>query len=327
MPGLFRYFIVIALCLLAGACTVKPIQHHLQTRFVFASVAQGQSILTSQDEFLTRLSPADRSARLQTQEIVSEEQYLSFVKEQVMSWRASEVKVLRSHLHAIRNALSRYAVTMPDKVMFIKTTGLEEGDVAYTRGNAIVLTDRHFSFSERELRILLFHEFFHIVTRSMPQLKHKLYRHIGFYQANELIFPKALQHRKITNPDAPINNSFIVVNYEGERLSTVPVLLLPEQGYDKTKGGPFFTHLQFSLMVVEHDKQSDSLTPMKREGEVRLLNPAMVNSYFEQIGHNTDYVIHPEEILAYNFAYLMIGIQGKPNPEILAAIHSELSRL
>ena len=36
----------------------------------------------------------------------------------------------------------------------------------------------------------------------------------------------------------------------------------------------------------------------------------------EQVGNNTDYIIHPEEILADNFALLVLGEHNMPSPEI-----------
>jgi hypothetical protein len=42
-----------------------------------------------------------------------------------------------------------------------------------------------------------------------------------------------------------------------------------------------------------------------------------VSGFFEQVGRNTKYVIHPEEILAENFALLIVDEHDAPSPEIL----------
>jgi hypothetical protein len=45
----------------------------------FASVAEGKRLLTSRDDFVERMSPFDRAARLKTDKDVSEHKYLEFV--------------------------------------------------------------------------------------------------------------------------------------------------------------------------------------------------------------------------------------------------------
>jgi hypothetical protein len=49
-----------------------------------------------------------------------------------------------------------------------------------------------------------------------------------------------------------------------------------------------------------------------------------ITGFAEQVGKNTDYVIHPEEILADNFA-LLISAQGDPiSPEIIRKMEEVL---
>jgi hypothetical protein len=48
-----------------------------------------------------------------------------------------------------------------------------------------------------------------------------------------------------------------------------------------------------------------------------LASPEEVSRFFEQVGRNTNYVIHPEEILADNFALLVLDEHNVPSPEIL----------
>jgi hypothetical protein len=54
------------------------------------------------------------------------------------------------------------------------------------------------------------------------------------------------------------------------------------------------------------------------------LKPEGVEGFFEQIGRNTNYIIHPEETLANNFVHLMTGKQDLKNPEILEKIEAML---
>jgi hypothetical protein len=52
-------------------------------------------------------------------------------------------------------------------------------------------------------------------------------------------------------------------------------------------------------------------------GRRRLASPEEVSGFFEQDRHNTKYVIHPEEILADDFALVILDEQNVPSPEIL----------
>ena len=48
-----------------------------------------------------------------------------------------------------------------------------------------------------------------------------------------------------------------------------------------------------------------------------LLDPDDVPGYHEQIGRNTRYIIHPEEILADNFVFLLDGRIDLPTPRVV----------
>jgi hypothetical protein len=52
----------------------------------------------------------------------------------------------------------------------------------------------------------------------------------------------------------------------------------------------------------------------------RSLRPADTTGWFEQIGHNTRYTIHPDEILADNFVRLINGDTNLPTPQIIATM-------
>ena len=61
-----------------------------------------------------------------------------------------------------------------------------------------------------------------------------------------------------------------------------------------------------------------------KDGKPLLLKPDAVEGFYEQIGRNTGYIIHPEETLANNFVHLMSGKKGLKNPEIPAQIEKLL---
>jgi hypothetical protein len=56
----------------------------------------------------------------------------------------------------------------------------------------------------------------------------------------------------------------------------------------------------------------------------KLVGLQAVTGFFEQVGRNTQYIIHPEEIVADNFTVLILGEQNVPSPEVLEKIRKVL---
>ena len=75
-------------------------------------------------------------------------------------------------------------------------------------------------------------------------------------------------------------------------------------------------------MVLEEEK--GSWQPKFHNQQPVLANLTDVSGYFEQIGNNTEYIIHPEEILADNFVILINKKKNVQNPTIVAAMKAVL---
>ncbi|MFT5162118.1 MAG: hypothetical protein ACI9FJ_000686 [Alteromonadaceae bacterium] len=288
------------------------------THIVFASVKQGKALLAQQDTFVKHLSPFDRAARMKTDKTMSTKQYLEFVQQHVQPWQQKNQQKVTLAFAAVTKALNDYSLNFPEKIIMIKTSGKEEGEAAYTRANAIVFGDKQLKFPALQLQKLLFHELFHVLSRNNPTLKDQLYQQIGFHPANNLDFPQSLKNRKITNPDAPLNDFFIRVKYQQQTLNVVPILFSRTDKYDLQKGGEFFSYLDFKLLVIEHNQTNRSMKA--KLSPPQLLGVKQVSGFFEKIGRNTGYIIHPEEILAENFALLLSGSKNAKTPGLLIKI-------
>jgi hypothetical protein len=59
-------------------------------------------------------------------------------------------------------------------------------------------------------------------------------------------------------------------------------------------------------------------------GHARSSSVRFASGFFEQVGRNTDYLIHPEEILADNFALLVVGDKRIVSPEVINRIKKVL---
>src|SRR5688500_5675018 len=73
-----------------------------ETTVVFATLDQGRAVLTARDEFVRRLSPFDRQARLKTDREVTEADYLAFVGKHVLSWSDDEREKVESALTLVQ---------------------------------------------------------------------------------------------------------------------------------------------------------------------------------------------------------------------------------
>lgn len=83
------------------------------------------------------------------------------------------------------------------------------------------------------------------------------------------------------------------------------------------KGGEFFNYLEFRLLLVKRANDSDAVTPLYDGQQPKLIAIKQASGFHEQVGKNTRYIIHPEEILADNFVLLVLGKRNIPSPEIV----------
>jgi len=284
----------------------------------FATASEAAEILTRKDDFIQRLSAFDRAARMKTDRTVSAEEFLAFVKASVSSWTDAEKGKVEAAIGQIRPALEALPLPLPKTIALLKTTGAEEGQAFYTRDTAIVFPEGQLTAANPPLEKTIAHELFHILSRENPAMREALYQAIGFTACAEVQLEASLQPRKITNPDAPRNDHSIRLRVGGKEVAAVPILFSATEKYDTHRGGEFFSYLQFQFLILENGSGSLSA------GEV--VPPSRVSGFFEQVGRNTDYVIHPEEILAENFAMLVLNEQEVASPAILQRIREILIR-
>jgi hypothetical protein len=271
----------------------------------------------ARDDFIRRLSPFDREARLKVDHPVSEEDFLNFVGRNVSDWTNEEIQTVQTSVEKLRPLLRQFPVSLPSTIQLIKTTGSEEGNATYTRETAIVIPKADLGKSQKELESLICHELFHILSRQNPDLRERLYEAIGFMHCDEIEFPRELASRKITNPDAPRNDHFIRLTIRGQECLAVPILFSTAEVYNIERGGEFFEYLNFQFLVMQKTSNPTRLKTQYENSMPKLIGPQDVSGFFEQVGQNTQYIIHPEEILADNFALLILKGENVPSPQIL----------
>ncbi len=281
----------------------------------FADVPQGVAAITARDDYIRQLSPFDRQVRPRTDADVSEAEFLEFLGKHVLPWTQADIQKLTPLWTDVARKIAPWKLPLPPVVLLVKTNGREEGAAAYCRGPVIVLPKNMIDGPAVTLSRVLPHELFHVISNQNPQLRKALYATIGFHPCNEVPLPDSIAPRKITNPDAPLNNNYITVTQDGRTIELMPVLYANAPRYDAARGGSLFSYLTFRLMQVED--VDGNRRPVLAGGQPVLLDPQAVPGYHEQIGRNTKYIIHPEEVLADNFVFLIDGRQDLPSPQVV----------
>jgi hypothetical protein len=310
-----------------GVASAPQAQTRIASRSVveFAAVKQGREILGSVDDYVSRMGPFDRMLRLKTARTVTEREFLDFAMDNVLPWSAEEKARVGAIVASLAGELEKLDAPFPARVLLVKTSGREEEGVAHTRANAVVLSQRGLGATDEELAGLLAHELFHVLTRRDHALRARAYGIIGFHLCPEIKLPPRLAPIRITNPDAPVNDAFIEVISEGKPVHVMPVLLSRSPKFDPAIGRGIVDYWMLKLLVLEPAHASGRMRPVLRDGEPVLLAVSAVSGFSEQVGRNTGYIIHPEEILADNFSLMVTG-RSAESPEILCKLRELFAR-
>jgi hypothetical protein len=290
----------------------------------FASREQGVAILTADDAFARELTKFDLQVRLATTNEPSVEKWRENVAGQVLDWNDDSQKNVAEAVSGLKSQLSGLRLALPDEVLLILTTGKDEADAAYTRANAIILPSVVARRTPAQLEALLLHELFHVLSRNSRDARRELYRCIGFELCEPIELPPQLRDRKMTNPDAPSVDCLIQITVNGEKLTAAPLIYATPAQFDPRHGTSLFNYLTARLLVV---KQRDGSWQAAMKGDQPIvLDPRQVESFFEQVGRNTNYIMHPDEILADNFVHLVLKRQNLATPRIVEQMAKALTR-
>ena len=292
-----------------------------RSRVVFASEEKAREILKTHDEFVSNMSPIDRQLRLQASRPVDPEEYLKFVEEQATEFRDPEIAEITAILTSLRPQLRTYRGRWPNPVTFVRTTGREENKAPHCRGNAIILPASRLGNPEM-LRQIIVHELFHILSRQPDAPREELYSIVGFNQTSPIPLPQDLLQRKITNPDAPTIDCVLTVGSPNNETHFAPVLTSKQANYEALENTSLFKELVFQLMPVTRD--GDGWRPADESTERRMWSANEVPELLTKAGRNTTYIIHPEEILADNFAHLVLKTPDLPDPWVVQALDKVL---
>ena len=315
---------VIALGLLpADAVANEPLTRNTEAHF--ASVEEGQAVVRTRDTYLKALTRFDRQVRLQTDGNAPESELIEFTCQQVLPWDEDLQRSVVEAIERLRPKLEPFDLPLPNPVVLIQMSGKDESNAAYTRGSAIFLPLAKLRNARPDaLDRLVLHELFHVLSRNAPELRRDLYRIVGFEVCDPIPLPAPLADLKLTNPDAPLIDCRIHLTEENGAFDAAPILFSSSATYDTMTKPSLFKYLTFRLMKIEeHD---GAWRPVLKDGEPVLIPHSELKSFAEQIGKNTGYVIHPDEILADNFFHMVLQTQSLASPQIVERMRDRLKR-
>ena len=241
--------------------------------------------------------------------------YRHFLQTHVLGFSPTEKILVANTLRKVCAQLASInSGLFPPLTRCLKTDGAGYGSMTYyTRQNCIVIPQlalqRAAQGDTLQFERTLAHEIFHLIAHSHSPLRYRAYRCIGFDTVQHLTLENPiLRDRRIVNPDGTIE---VRIRLNDTTFGTLLCYSRPPN-FHNLGNNLFGEHFKSSMFRLRKNGgawavQTDSL------GESTLAN-TWETSFFRQVGTNTEYLIHPEEILADNFSLLLLQKQGHPLP-------------
>lgn len=293
-----------------GACAAPAI--------IFAGASEAGAILGFEDDYVRATRPLERMAKLRRAKPVDPEEYRRYLSTQALAWSDAERERYAPLVARLEPFLDTLRARMPARILLIKAGDVMDG-VPHTRSNAIVLPQAFLEKADRdELLYVLAHELSHLLSRHDDRARERLYAAVGFKPCGRVELPAELERLRVTNPDAPLDRHTIRIRYRGKSADAMPVSMLRTGKLAPGQG--FLANWHAPWLLVERRGATCRATGQR-------VAPHELQGLYEQVGRNTDYLVHPEEIVAENFALLALeslaGLRAPlPSPEVLERIRS-----
>lgn len=332
-----------------------------RTRVELGMSGDGATILRNRsDPYLHSLQPRELSARVKRS--VSVDEFVDIQARSVLSWDKSDVEHVGRLVERMRDVMERefpnIIPMLPEDVRVYVTsgqeeTGLTEGPksrIAYCRGMSNIFFSRECLRWDNEsthqlARHLLWHEMWHIISRSLTQSNLDLvYRVFGFERMHPAP-PDLRLAQRISNPDAMYLHHGIRLSPQAKVLH-VPILFL-DPSYDvSSPDDSLFNHMvvlfaqcDVSSTTPSWIRRPNTSSPLLQDILSMLPNNnttttftsnddnKYASSLFDLIGRNTHYLLHVEEVVAENFAMMAQRSQSAPDQNKLNQLRSSLQSL
>jgi len=271
-------------------------------------------VIDEKEQFFEKVAPLEMSIQMkknlegEPQEAVVE-QYKKMIQDDLVEFTEDE-KVLVKEL--FDRAMSLCFKVNPKlklpEIYLIKTAGKYYGDgVFYTRDNSIIIPAPMLKMMKEGFVSTMIHEIFHIYSRYNKDKRDALYARIGFEKLPNINLSSFLKERVLYNPDGVDLRYAINVKDKktGKEFKAIPVIYSRYKAYTPDMPA-FFGYLTFQLFEIKD-----------RAGMWSVVNKDVGHSiedltgFWEQVGENTQYNIHPDEICADNFVIMAFSKENK----------------
>lgn len=304
-----RSITVLAVLSLGPAAQAQDAPARSAVDFNLATLEEGRAALTELDDFMARVTPADISIRIRAAQ-GSQADLVRTYGASVASWTDGERARLEAMLARHASRLQSLARWLPATVLLLKSNGGADTALPHTRGAAINMGPQ-LPAGEEALDSLFFHELFHVLSRRNAARHDEMYAMIGFVPCT-IDLPAGVHARTITNPDAP-RLEHAAPMPDGRLV--VPVLFANPPRFDPAQA-EFGRYIELKFLAATRDSDGRCALALDDGEPVEIPGAEAVAAIHENAGRNTDYVLHPEELLADNFSQFMTGRADAPDPEV-----------
>jgi hypothetical protein len=301
----------LAACATAQSASAPPSQ---PDRFVIGTPQQAAAVFTADDEFMAVVTPADISIRTRLPEGTRADLTRTYAGA-FEPWTDAERVRLEAMLERQSARLQSIARWLPPSVLIVKSNGAADTGLPHTRGAAINMGTQ-LPADDAQLDGLFYHELFHVLSRNNASRHDEMYALIGFTPCN-IDLPAAVRDQTVTNPDAPLLRWAAPFGTDGR--SVVAVLFANPPRWDPNQPN-FGRYFNLRFLQASRDAVGQCRLSVENGALVDIPGDQAVAAFHAAAGANTNYVLHPEELLADNFSQLMMGRADAPNPEVHARL-------
>lgn len=271
-------------------------------------------ITDNTDDIFNKMTTADMSIQMKRNynsdylpaDIAND--YLTFVQKDVSTFKPDEIEFVNEQMAKAFDLCQKISPNIfPKNINIIKTKSRYYGDgVYFTRENCIIVPANALKEKQKEdfLNTML-HEIFHVYSRLNPEKRKALYEVIGFREINQaaqLEVPEPLKSQILLNPDGTNYRYYITLQASPDRqIKAIPIIYSSSDKFNPKKRD-FFNYMRFELFEIQPAARG-FIVATKKDGS-STLNIKELPDFDRQIKDNTNYIIHPDEILADNFMML-----------------------
>ena len=327
----FKRVFLIFLIIIAALAAVDLCLTAIYTKKIphrYASAEEGKALMLSNTEYYSNFTRNDIEFRMK-QSGATMEELLAVSTGEIRDYNFIEKCFIDHEIAKMARKLAWNGYVLPeiDEIVLIKSDmSVEMGNSGYTHGTQIYLNSG-FVTTYSILRIipgfskffdeLLWHEYFHCLSRCNPEFRSRMYSLIHFTVADsDFELPPCVLERYLSNPDVEHHDSYATFVIDGQETDCFAA---------------WITTMDYAQAQLEEDDcKAVALVPI--DGSDVYYTREQASNFDDVFGTNTRYVIDPEECMADNFAYAMFyGIKGKdgkgyPDPEIIQGVIDAVSR-